>query len=396
MANSRLSHLVPGWLALFTLAHFGHHLLTALPTPLLPFMRDEYHLDYVRSGLIISVFTITYGLSQLPAGWLADRFGTKRLLVAGIVGVALSGILVFFTPGYLLLLACLVLMGLVGGGYHPAAPPLVCATVPPASRGRALGVHAVGGSASFMVAPLVAAAVAAAWGWRAAYLTLAVPTLLLGLVVYLALRRRSPQPATPPPAAEAGGSLSRAARQQVTGFIAVSALGNVLTTSAISYVPLLLVDHFQLTEAAAAAILAVIYFTGIWANPLAGYLADRFGRTRLMVLGALAVVPSLYFFNVAPYAWGVVALLVVFGVILAALQTSTEAYVISRVPPARTSSFYGLYYFSTLTGGGLFVPALGALIDHQGFSASFRLSALVMAAAIAAYAVWQRTRPAAD
>jgi MFS transporter, YNFM family, putative membrane transport protein len=393
--QSKPSHLLPRWLALFTLAHFGHHLLTALPTPLLPFIRDEFHLDYARSGLAISVFSITYGLSQLPAGWLADRLGTKVLLTIGILGVAFSGVVIyFFTPSYVLLLAFLLLMGLVGGGYHPAAPPLVCATVPAASRGRALGIHAIGGSASFMVAPLVAAAVASAWGWRSAYLTLAIPTLLLGLVVMLALERSAPPAPTPRLAPEASSKKIGFVPGQMAGFIATSALGNVLVSSAIAFIPLLLVDHFHLSEAAAAALLAVIYFTGIWANPVAGYLADRFGRRRLMLSAAVAVVPALYFFNAIPRVWEVVVLLVAFGTILAALQTSTEAQIISHVPSARYSSFYGLYYFSTMAGGGLLVPALGALIDQQGYSFSFRLLALLMAAAIAAYSLWQVRHPA--
>src|SRR4030067_1506087 len=60
--QSRLSHLFPGWLVLFTLGHFSHHLLTALPVPLLPFMRDNLSLDYARSGLIFSVFSTLYSL----------------------------------------------------------------------------------------------------------------------------------------------------------------------------------------------------------------------------------------------------------------------------------------------------------------------------------------------
>jgi len=56
---------------LFILAHLSHHLVTALPVPLLPYIRDEFALDYTRAGFIISVFSVVYGFCQLPAGWLA-------------------------------------------------------------------------------------------------------------------------------------------------------------------------------------------------------------------------------------------------------------------------------------------------------------------------------------
>ena len=68
--SARLSRFAPGWLVLFTLGHFSHHLLTALPVPLLPFIRDNFSLDYAHAGLLVSVFSIAYGVSQLPSGWL--------------------------------------------------------------------------------------------------------------------------------------------------------------------------------------------------------------------------------------------------------------------------------------------------------------------------------------
>jgi sugar phosphate permease len=61
----------------------------------MPFMRDNFSLDYASSGLLLSVFSITYGLSQLPSGWLADRLGTRTLMAIGICGVGLDRT---FTP----------------------------------------------------------------------------------------------------------------------------------------------------------------------------------------------------------------------------------------------------------------------------------------------------------
>ena len=88
-------------------------------------MRDEFGLDYTRSGLVISAFSLFYGISQLPAGWLADRFGPRILITIGICGVALSGLFIGLSANYIMLIVCMALMGILGGGYHPAAPPLI-------------------------------------------------------------------------------------------------------------------------------------------------------------------------------------------------------------------------------------------------------------------------------
>ncbi len=92
------------------LAHLAHHLVTALPVPLLPFIRDDFGLDYMQAGLVISAFGVVYGISQLPAGWLADRIGARRLITISIIGVAVTGILTGLSQSYLMLIVFLALM----------------------------------------------------------------------------------------------------------------------------------------------------------------------------------------------------------------------------------------------------------------------------------------------
>jgi MFS family permease len=182
--------LFSGVLPPFMLAHCAHHLLTALPAPLLPMIRSSFALDYTRSGFVISAFSMAYGVSQLPGGWLADRIGRRTMITVGILGVALAGLLVGLSQTYIMMIVFLVLMGLLGGGYHPSAPPIISASVEPKNRGRALGLHLIGGSASYFLAPIIAAAIAVAWlGWRGPFIALAVPTVIFGIVFYILLGR---------------------------------------------------------------------------------------------------------------------------------------------------------------------------------------------------------------
>ena len=74
-------------------------------------------------------FAIAAAIGQLLSGWLADRIGPTMLIAIGTVGVAVAGGLVGISQTYIMLLAFLVLMGLLSGGYHPAATPLISASV---------------------------------------------------------------------------------------------------------------------------------------------------------------------------------------------------------------------------------------------------------------------------
>ena len=64
----------------FIMAHFGHHLLTALPQPMLPAIRTAFGLNYTQAMLVTSTFAYANGASQLPAGWAADRISPAILM----------------------------------------------------------------------------------------------------------------------------------------------------------------------------------------------------------------------------------------------------------------------------------------------------------------------------
>lgn len=121
--------MMTGLLPLFILAHFSHHFTAAIFQPLTPFIRDQFALDYKQVGWIMSAYNIAYGVSHLPAGWLSDRLGPRIMIIF------------------------MIMLGLMGGGYHPAASPLVSTLVDKKDRGSALGLHQIGGTASFFLTP---------------------------------------------------------------------------------------------------------------------------------------------------------------------------------------------------------------------------------------------------
>jgi len=369
-------------LPFFVLAHFTHHLLTALPAPLLPFIRKDFSLDYTQSSLVITAFALAYGIGQLPAGWLADRIGPRILITVGICGVALVGVLVGLSQTYIMMLVFLVLMGVVGGGYHPAATPLIAASVEPKKRGRALGIHLIGGAGSYFLVPIIAAAIAAAWGWRGAFIWLAIPTAAFGIIFYVLLRRRagtsqvqqvitSHRDETSP----APGRLRR-----LVAFMILTVFASGVVMSVIPFVPLYIVDHFGVSEQTAASSLAIIFSAGFWAGPLGGYLSDRLGRVPLILAACLITGFVIYLLNLAPYGLGIGALLLILGIAMYIRMPVSESYIMGQTAERNRSTVYGIYYFSMQEAGAVFAPVLGILIDNFGFHFSFTIASVAVVA----------------
>lgn len=379
----RNSTLFSGLLPLFVLAHFAHHLLTALPVPLLPLIRENFSLDYTQAGIVVSVFSLSYGIGQLPAGWLADRIGTRILLTIGICGVAVAGLLVGLSQTYVMMIAFLILMGLVGGGYHPSASPLISSSIEPKNRGKALGYHLIGGGGSFFLSPLIAAAISSVWGWRGSFITLAIPTMIFGIIFYLLLSRKGkPTNTKPILISNTTNSVKISSNpmnlRRLIPFMFLTSFTQAVTFSIITFIPLFMVDQFSVSKETAAASISIIYFAGLWASPLGGYLSDRFGRVPILLASCLITGPTIYLLNLTSYGLASSALLLFLGIIMYIRMPTSESYIIGQSSEQRRSTILGIYYFANMEGGGLLTPLMGTFIDNLGYYTSFTIAGIAV------------------
>lgn len=345
--------------------------------PLLPFVRDEFALDYTQAGLLISAFSLTYGLSQMPAGWFADRIGARLLLTTSILGVGVTGLIVGFSQSYLMLIIGWVLMGILGGGYHPASTTLLSSSVEATRRGWALGLHMVGGSVCFFLSPIVAAAIAATWSWRGPPIALAFPSIAFGIAFYIILKRQIPERKAEPKSATiaAEPAITSVRMRRLITVIFLSAFVQSAIISVTAFVPLFLVDQFGAGKGLSAASISIIYSCGLWAGPLGGYMSDRWGRILITLAVSLATGPAVFLLNISPYGAGTVGALLLIGTLMYINTTAGQAYVVDHTPAQNRSTMLGLYFFSTMEGSGVLTPVVGYFIDHLGFYAAFTVTA---------------------
>ena len=379
--SSRFLPAVPGVVLLFVVAHFAHHLVTALPVPLLPFIRDEFGLDYTRAALVVSAFSVPYGIAQLPSGWLADRVGPRLLLLVGTSGVASAGLLVGVSTTYMMLLLALAVMGLLGGGYHPSAPAVISSVTSEAHRGSALGLHMIGGSVAYFAAPLIAAGIAVAAGWRSAFVALAIPSIIFGFVFYRVLARsEKPEDRQEEEQVVAVSEDTGVNWHRLVTFLVLSCFTAAIVLACLAFIPLYLVDTYEYAEHGAAAAVSLFYSTGLWAAVAGGYAADRLGNVRVVAILALLSGPALVFLGLASSDVLVMALLLYLGVALYARAPASESFVLSQSPARRRSTVLGLYYFGAMEGNGVLAPVVGYLIDRYGFSTAYTVSGIAMIA----------------
>jgi len=140
------------------------------------------------TGWLGTCLRLPFGLCAILAGWLADRFGAKRLLLVYLVGASGAALMAWWTPNLGLLFLAMFSLGVFASVYHPAGVGLISHETTAENRPMALGYHGIFGSAGIAAGPFLAALVLATGAsWRQYYLVLAVPGVLLAVLLAMRL-----------------------------------------------------------------------------------------------------------------------------------------------------------------------------------------------------------------
>ena len=137
------------------------------------------------TGVPLGLFYVTLGI---PMSWLADRRNRRNILVASLIVWSGFTALCGLSRNYWQFLAGRIGVGIGETGGTPPANSIIADHFPAERRPMALGVFALGAPIGAWLGANVAGAIANAYGWRAAFLALGIPGILIGVLIYLTIR----------------------------------------------------------------------------------------------------------------------------------------------------------------------------------------------------------------
>ncbi|UCC16272.1 MAG: MFS transporter, partial [Dehalococcoidales bacterium] len=310
---------VTGMLPLFLLAHFGHHGIGAMMNPLQPMIRNDLKLSYTQIGLMRGAFQLTGGLSQLPAGIIADKLGVRIMVLLGVTGVAIAGFFLGFTHSYTWLVAFMIVSAILGAGYHPASAAAISSSVREEYRGRTLGIHLIGGTSAFWIFPLIATPIADRWGWQTPYLYISIPIAISGIILYFMIGKQAKIDARKRqenPVEEVSEKVESIRWGPIISFLVISVFTGTVVQSAMGYLSLYATDVLHVPEADAGLMMSITPAIGLVAAPLGGYLADRFGSMRMIFVVAYLSIPLVFFLGRAPNVASLITLMIIMGLVM--------------------------------------------------------------------------------
>ena len=375
-------------LAVTSLGHFlSHFNMLVFPAIVLP-LSAKLHLDLAAVLSLSFWHYLLFGITALPWGVAADRWGAKQLMLLFFLGAGLCGVAAAFSvESPLALTMALAGIGLFSGIYHPAGLGLISKGISRLSM--AMGYNGIFGNLGLASAPLVTGLFNWLWGPKGAFLALAGFNLA-GFSLMLFMKINEPEDVHESQATENGGRVS-----PFVILLVAMMLGGVAYTGATVILPTYfelrgaglyqslgawLTDKFS-ANLVATTLTSIIYLVGTVGQFVGGRVGERFEARKAYLVFHLLTLPPVFLLALATDV-SMVVLAIIYFFFLLGMQPVENTLVARLTPPRFHHSAYGAKFILTFGVGSLAVKMVGGLEHAYGITAVFPALGLVSVALV--------------
>lgn len=366
-------------------------------------IRADLGLSLGQMGLLLSAFSWSYAVCQLPVGGLVDRIGPRRLLGAGLIVWSLAQIAGGLVSTFGFFVLARIVLGIGEAPQFPSAARVVSNWFPLKSRGTPTGIFNSASPLGSALAPLCLSVVIVTFNWRWAFIVTGALGLVMAVVWFtlyrdpgrqaLSREERDYLDADAEPAAGPAPKLTFAEWRALFSYgttwgMLIGFFGSVyLNWVYLTWLPgyLTMERHMSLTRTGIAA--SVPFLAGVVGALLAGWFSDLItkrssspvvSRRNAVVIAMLGMVT--FTIPAALVQSNTIAIACISVVIFLANAASAASWALATAaaPPSRIASLGAMQNFGGFLGGALAPIATGFIAQATSF-----VPALLTAAGIA-------------
>ncbi len=372
---------------------FGLYLATAMRLPIMPLHAKSFGITTVQIGIINSVFYLMAGCLSLPSGFLSQRIGGKRLVIIGLIIMAIATFLLFFSRSFMQLTGLYLLLGIGVAAFGPTMMSLVAQIAPATHLGRAYGWYTTALFCGLSLGPGVAGVMGEWMNLQTVFIVASalVVVTLWSVIVFLPIDSFDQGKKHQGQSGLLSGAKILAGNTPFLGCLLITFGANLVAGMFFTFLPLHALGQ-GISVSQIGIIFLVQAFTNAFIRIPFGALSDRVSQRKYLVVGGIACVAiSITGFGSAQVFYQFIIAGVGLGFGMALAFTSIGALIAETVDDNLRGPAMGGYnaclYFGMMAGSVVFGPVIEAI----GYVRSFMLNGSLNMAIVLLFLMMMRT-----
>lgn len=369
-------------LGLVSTCHTLNHLQYAITSVIYPVMMQELGFGLLQLGILSAVSSFVGQGLQGIYGFVAGLFKRTVILGAGNVIVGVTAMIHYFIGNFPQLLAARVVIDAGSSPQHPLGASILSRFFPKA-RGWALTFHHSAGNLGSFMGPALASLALLYVGWKTAFVIFGIPSLLLGLTLFLIPDHTST-------ANETNGRKSNF-KANLDAYRRCLQNRNILLTSLVlmvgaagrgtginvTYLVPFFMERFAVTAPVGGLLLTIMQGAGL-VGPLAiAWLSDRLGKRTAVTQATLflSAIMTVWLAHHSALGPSLFVNLILYGCVVQARGSLTQAMIGDFADEELTDAAFSIYYFVGFVSGPIWTLIVGFIMEQYGFTPAFYLAA---------------------
>ncbi|HWX62614.1 MFS transporter [Bradyrhizobium sp.] len=358
----------------------------------------DFSLQASDLGIVISAFFLGYAIMQVPGGWLADRIGSKPVVIATIAMWSLFTVMTGFAWSLLSLIAIRFIFGIAEGGFPPASIKAIAELFSKEASPKMSTLLMSSNYAGSMVAPLLMAPLIIWLGWRHAFTAIGVAGIAFAVAYLVSI----PRTGSDAPAAQAGSRVSAAEMRELlknpllwqllTVWFGLSCVNKGLD----SWMPTYLLQQRGLDLKAVGLLTPIPFVLATISTAIGGWVMTTFfaEKEKYLLIGS-STLSGIFLY--AMYKSETIAALIVFQSLLYFFKSFVLATVIALptklLRAHQIGTGIGMINFGGQSAGFVAPAVMGFIVSGTGsFDAAFGFLVVMTAIAVAVAATIDTTQ----
>lgn len=356
-------------LFLVTGIFFLNFLSRVLPAPLMPTIENDLGLHHVEAGGFFLFISIGYCISLMGSGYLSAKFAHRKMIIFSSLATGSALMLVALSRNHWEINIALVIMGLAAGAYLPSGITTITSTIPAANWGKAIAVHEIAPTLSYIVAPLTSEVLLTWLSWQGVMASFGIISIMVGLLFWK-IGKGGDFKGEVPNFRNIKLLMQKPDFWTITVLFSLGIAGGM---GVYSMLPLYLVAEQGFERGYANAMISISRIPVLIMALLSGWVSDRLGPRRtieiVFVFGGIMTI----LLGVASGDW--VLLMVFLQPMLTACFFPAGFSMLSSITPssARNISVSVTIFIAYLIGAGLIPAGMGLMGDAGHFGAAFSI-----------------------